>query len=116
MKRSTLGASDRLSHLSRQEQLRFLISLSHGLTITVRGAYQSEAPESERIKVFITLNELQHQVCGKLRNLLGAEPLLYSDDSFIEDLFAIAGEKHQAALEWNINHAFEAAERQGIAG
>jgi FPC/CPF motif-containing protein YcgG len=72
--------------LNDQAKVVFLTRVSHALTISMRGVYDSTEDPHQLIERFKGSNELQHQLSSQLRHLHQEDPRRYPDDVFINIL------------------------------
>jgi len=73
--------------MSEQEQIAFLCTLSHDLTISARDTYEAgtdQVLDGARLKVF---NEAQHRLLGQLSHLVHHDAERYPDAVFAEIVF-----------------------------
>lgn len=61
-----------LSSMTSAEQVRFLTTLGHTLTIAARGAYEFQAPGVTNPRLFRDFNEIHHRIYPQIRSLVGS--------------------------------------------
>jgi hypothetical protein len=72
--------------LNDQTKVAFLARVSHALTISMRGLYDSTEDPHQLIERFKGANELQHHLSSQLRHHHQKDPKRYPDDVFINIL------------------------------
>jgi hypothetical protein len=82
----TQTATIAFAALTPEQQIRFLVTLGHNLTITARSHYASQSPEVANPKGLRAINELQHRLFNHLRALLTPGSFRFPDDLFVASM------------------------------
>lgn len=92
-----------LQGFDTQEQVRWMIDLGIQLTIFARDAYPLPGTPGS-IRALVGLNELQHQIYGRIRHLNRGEE--WTNESFLNGLVEKAQHYEIAtALDWSLQRS-----------
>jgi hypothetical protein len=76
------------SALPQAEQVRFLASFCHRLTIAARDTYEFQAPGVRAPEQLRAINEIQHRVLAHICSLLRERESRYPDDVLVSIMLA----------------------------
>ena len=93
--------------LTPEEQIRFLATLGHNLTIAARSNYAAQSPEVANPKGLRAINELQHRLFNHLRALQTPGSFRFPDDLFVASMLDHKDSELRAACTRAFNDALK---------
>jgi hypothetical protein len=93
--------------LTPEQQIRFLATFGHNLTIAARSTYAFQSPEVANPKGLRAINELQHRLFNHLRALQTPGSFRFPDDLFIARMLDHKDSDMRAACMWAFNDALD---------
>jgi hypothetical protein len=102
---ATQTPNDAFAALTSEQQIRFLVTLGHNLTIAARSNYAFQSPEVANPKGLRAINELQHRLFNHLRALQTPGSFRFPDTLFVAGMLDHEDSDLRAACSWAFNDA-----------
>jgi hypothetical protein len=93
--------------LTPEQQIRFLATFGHNLTIAARSNYAFQSPEVANPKGLRAINELQHRLFNHLRALQTPGSFRFPDDLFVASMLDHKDSDLRAACTRAFNDALK---------
>jgi hypothetical protein len=103
----TQTATNAFVALTPEQQIRFLATFGHNLTIAARSNYTFQSPEVSNPKGLRAINELQHRLFNHLRALQTPGSFRFPDDLFVASMLDHKDSDLRAACTWAFNDALK---------
>jgi hypothetical protein len=93
--------------LAPEQQIRFLATFGHNLTIAARSTYALQSPEVANPKGLRAINELQHRLFNHMRALQTPGAFRFPDDLFVASMLDHKDSELRAACTRAFNDALK---------
>ena len=103
----TQTPSNAFASLTPEQQIRFLATLGHNLTIAARANYAFQSPEVANPKGLRAINELQHRLFNHLRAMQTPGSFRFPDDLFVASMLDHKDPDLRAACTLAFNDALK---------